>query len=125
ARERRLLLGRRLRRARHPTRLLHVDLRGGTRGGKVRARDGAVRRQPAHPSARRLHGTVAANASRGLSGAPLAPSTARYRDGGVVVGGAPGVGGRAGPCSVRVTTPHATRGPEFPDGSVVKSSALA
>ena len=59
ARQRGLLLGGGLRRARHPARLLHVHLRGGPRGGLVRARTRAVRGQPADPPARRLHRTQA------------------------------------------------------------------
>src|SRR5947209_5060656 len=64
--ERRLLLGRGLRRARDPAGLLHVDLRGGAGRGLVRPRAGTVRRQPAHPAARRLHRLRAA-AARGRS----------------------------------------------------------
>src|SRR3989442_1759574 len=65
ARERRLLLGGRLRRARDPRRPLHVDLRDRARRGLVRARDGAVCGQPADPAARGLRRRRAAPAGAG------------------------------------------------------------
>src|SRR2546427_817322 len=66
--ERRLLLGRGLRRARDPAGFLHVDLRGRARRGLVCARAGAVRRQPAHQTARRVRRRRAA-VPRGRSAA--------------------------------------------------------
>src|SRR5437867_2952030 len=62
--ERRLLLGRGLRRARDPAGLLHVDLRGRACRGLVRPRARAVRRQSPHPAARRLHRRRATAARR-------------------------------------------------------------
>src|SRR5205823_1622632 len=67
--------------------------------GLVRARDGTVRRQPAHPAARRVHRRRAA---------PLA--------------GRRSLAQRPGAFT---STPQATRAPELPVGSVLKSSALA
>src|SRR5205823_6434085 len=67
--------------------------------GLVRARDGTVRRQPAHPAARRVHRRRAA---------PLA--------------GRRSLAQRPGAFT---STPQATRAPELPVGSVLKSSAVA
>ena len=73
ARQRGLLLGGGLRRARDPARFLHVDLRGGPRRRLVRPRARAVRRQSPDPPPRRLHRPRTAPTHR----APIAPRRRR------------------------------------------------
>ena len=141
ARERRLLLGRRLRRAEHPARPVHVDLRHRPRRRLVRSRPRAVRRQPSHPPAgcttpvrSRAHCRRARDESSawratpdGPRGGATRPSIALDRDGRETTAG----GGERRLASARgygcflEIAPQAMRAPEFPVGSVRKSSGAA
>src|SRR5207248_9833799 len=76
--ERRLLLGGRLWRARHPPGLLHVNLRGGPCGGMGGPRARAVCRQPVDSSARRLRRAGRAGAQRDSTLTSIASSPTSY-----------------------------------------------
>jgi citrate synthase len=73
-RQRRLLLGLLVLRHGHPARPLHAHLRREPCRRLVRARAGAARRQPAHPSPFRLHGRAGQEVGAHRQAEPSAPA---------------------------------------------------